>query len=50
MDTNKYLVAIRLFSVDALNVNDKLLPVNLYHFANLLALVMSPHHLHKKTC
>lgn len=33
--------SIGLFSLDALNVDDILLPVDLHHFANLLAFVMS---------
>lgn len=33
--------SIGLFSLDTLNVDDILLPVDLHHFANLLAFVVS---------
>lgn len=33
--------SVGLFSLDTLNVDDVLLPVDLHHFANLLAFVVS---------
>lgn len=41
MDANMDCGSIGLFSLDTLNVDDILLPVDLHHFANLLAFVVS---------
>lgn len=41
VDANMDCGSVGLFSLDTLNVDDILLPVDLHHFANLLAFVVS---------
>lgn len=41
VDANMDCGSIGLLSLDTLNVDDVLLPVDLHHFANLLAFVVS---------
>lgn len=49
MDANISSGTISLLPLDPFNVNNKLLPVYLDDFPNLLALVMAPNNLKKKT-
>lgn len=45
MDTDVRTGTVRLLSLNPLNVYHKFLTINLYHFANLLALVVTPYNL-----
>lgn len=46
MDSNINAGAVRLFSLNSLDIDHELLPIHLHDFPHLLPLVMASHYLH----